>query len=162
MWTKIWRHVEGIHTLNNLFIYGQVIPRDFKLDKKLKILQEDLLSPDSDRCFYQAASERLGIVWLIEKVLLSKEWDIDAESTGNVWYMFISFLLLLKQVSVWLKMIGTNVMLEFSSPTTRSSKCLLNHRTRFGRGLCKILPSSPFHLWIRFQFIWPSKTSIDQ
>ena len=151
-----------MHTLNNLFIYGQVFPRDFNLDKKLKILQEDLLSPNCDRGFYQAASERLGIVWPTEKVLLSREWDTDSGSTGNVWYMFIAFLLLLKQVSVWLKMIGANVMLEFSSPTTRSSKCLLNHRTRFGRGHCKILPSSPFHLWIGFQFIWPSKISIDQ
>ena len=72
MWTEIWRHVEGIHTLNDLFIYGQVIPRDFKLDKELKI-ENPSGGPDVSKYWqvlHQAASERLGIAWPMEKVVL--------------------------------------------------------------------------------------------
>lgn len=50
-------------------------------------------------------------------------------------------------------MIGPNVMLELSFPTTKSSKSLLNLMTRFGRGHVKILPSSAFHLQVAFQFM---------
>lgn len=160
IWTKLLRLMEGMHVFNNLFIYEQVlVPESFGLEKSGQPFRRHLLSCHIDRCFSQATSERFGTVWPVEEVLFRKRWDIVSASNGNVWNKFISFLLLLKQICVWLKMIGPNVMLELSSPTTKSSKSLLNFTTIFGRGHVKILPGSAFHLRLAFQFMWPSTIS---
>lgn len=93
-WTKILRHVEVMHGFNNLFIYGWVYSQSLSVCRVLKILWRDLLSLRIGRCFSQAANERLGNIWPIEKRLLSMGWGRFSASNGNVWNIFSSFLLL--------------------------------------------------------------------